>query len=67
MDRFFRIGSMAGLMALFSRHSLIITNFRIFRAESRLIDQLGTGEEQVCGGGQTGPWSACGVLYGPGY
>ena len=33
----FETGSMAGLMTLFSRHSLEWTNFRIYNPESRLI------------------------------
>ena len=35
MDRFFEIGSMAGLMTENRRHSGIWTNFRIYMVESR--------------------------------
>ena len=46
----FEIGTMAGLMSPFSRHSGILTNFRIIEAESRPYWlQVGTGGEQVCG------------------
>ena len=41
----FDIGTMAGLIMLFSRHSGILTNFRIFDLESRLIGpEAGYGE-----------------------
>ena len=57
---FFEIGSMPGLMATFRRHSGFMTNFSIFRAESRRYwPQYGCGS-QVCGGGQTGLRSAWG-------
>ena len=51
-ERLFEIGTMAGLMALFSRHSRLLTNFRIFEAESRPV---ASGEEQVCGGSSRDP------------
>ena len=34
-ERHFEIGSMPGLMTLFSGHSAVLTNFKIFEAESR--------------------------------
>ena len=59
---------MAGLMTIFSRHSRIMTNFRILRPESRPNrPQLGTVRSR-CAEGPVGPWSACGraiALVGP--
>ena len=54
----FEIGSMTGLMSLFSRHSEIMTNFSIYMAESRPYwPQVGCGSPR-CAEGPAGAWSA---------
>ena len=53
----FRIGSMAGLMMLFSRHSWFMTNFKILYLNLALFSpEASTGARgaQVCGEGQEG-------------
>ena len=50
-QRLFETGSMTGLMALFGRHSWVMTNFSILLMESRLKMVLGYGcGSRVCGG-----------------
>ena len=54
----FEIGTMAGLMTVFRRHSVIMTNFSIFMAESRpywVQEGISAGAGAgVCGGPGTG-------------
>ena len=75
LEPVFDTGSMAGLMTLFGRHSVIWTNFKIYLMESRPIGTrwgLAPREEaKVCGGpsGPGVPWldacHRCLALVGP--
>ena len=71
----FEIGSMPGLIALFSRHSGIMTNFKILVLESRLYwswEGIAECEELGCAEGPARAWSdpadadnACKLMVGP--
>ena len=57
----FDIGSMAGLITLFGRHSGLWTNFSIFEVRSRPYwsqEEYIECEEPGCAEGAAGPWSA---------